>query len=79
MLTTGQAMQLAREAAGYSRRELSLAAGLSKNMVGAYESDRTQPSLYALISLADVLGISIDEYIGHQVKKKGRFSRGERS
>jgi transcriptional regulator with XRE-family HTH domain len=79
VLTTGQAMRLAREIAGYSQRGLSQAAGLSKNMVGMYEADRTQPSLYALISLADVLGISIDEYIGHQIKKKGRFTRGERS
>ena len=79
MLTTGQAMRLAREKVGYTQRGLSLAAGLSKNMVNEYEADRMQPSLYSLISLADVLGISIDEYIGHQIKNKGRFTRGERS
>ena len=76
MLTIQEAMRKAREAAGYTQKGLSCAAGLWKNAVCTYESGMSAPGLYAIIALADTLGISIDEYVGHQIKKVGRRKYG---
>lgn len=67
-LTTGEAMRQARESYGISQERLSKAAGLGRNAVNTYETDSSVPSIYAVIALADVLGISIDEYVGHTIK-----------
>ena len=69
-LTTGEAMQRARLRSGLTQRELAKAAGIAHTSVHNYEQDHTSPSLYNVIELADVLGISIDEYIGHRIKER---------
>lgn len=70
MLTIGQAMKKARLSAGVSRRVLAEAAGIHPQSLVEYELDRHAPGVFALVSLADALGLTIDEYIGHEVKER---------
>jgi DNA-binding XRE family transcriptional regulator len=50
-----------REAAGLTQRELAERAGVSRQLVGAVESDRHTPRVDAAISLAEVLGVEVTE------------------
>lgn len=62
--TIGQAMAKARRATGLSQTKLALRAGITPQTVYNYENDKTAPGIMNLITLADALCISIDEYIG---------------
>lgn len=66
-MTVGEATRAARERAGLSIGELSRKSGVSPTTIGTIESDHSEPKLVTIEILADVLGISIDEYVGHQV------------
>lgn len=43
--------------------------GVSRSTYANYESGRRAPDIDTLIHLADIYGISLDELIGHHVKK----------
>ena len=62
--TIGQAMAKARRARGLSQMKLSIRSGITQNSIVNYERDRVAPGIMNLMTLADVLCISIDEYIG---------------
>lgn len=68
-MTVGEAMTAARKKAGLSQEELAKISGLKCAMIGRYERDDTRPRIDNLELLADSLGISIDEYIGHEVQE----------
>jgi len=70
MLTTGQAIRAARKKAGLSQAKLGDAAGLARNMMTLYENDKVVPSVYVAITLADLLGITVDELLGHERKPR---------
>lgn len=55
-----------RERRGISRRVLSELCGLSKNMVAVYEAGETEPSLSALMAIADALDVSVDRLLGRE-------------
>lgn len=63
-----EAMREAREDAGMTREFLSRIARVPKTTLGSYETGAVTPSLYNIIALADALGLTIDEYVGHRVK-----------
>lgn len=67
-MTIGEAMRAAREKAGLSINKLSKISGVHAQNIGQYESDKVKPRIDTAEFLADALGISIDEYIGHEVK-----------
>ena len=67
-MTAGEAMKKAREKANYSKKELSNISGINAYNIGQYELDHVLPRIDVAEILADSLGISIDEYIGHEVK-----------
>jgi len=69
-LTIGEAMRAARLEAGIRQNKLAECAGIKHSLVSDYERDMRYPALPTLISLADVLGISIDEYIGRTPPKE---------
>lgn len=69
-MTIGEHMVAAREKHGLTRPQLARKAGLSSEIIGKYERDEHFPGLVNLLSLSDVLGISIDEYVGHKVGGK---------
>ena len=64
-------MRAAREAAGIRQAELARRAGLPKMTLSRLERDAHQGCISTIELLADALGLSIDEYIGHE-KRRGK-------
>lgn len=60
-------MRACRVLRGISVEELSKRAGVSKGTIYHSERDLTYPGVLVLTALADVLGVSLDEYIGRKV------------
>ena len=65
-MTRGQHMRACRIAAGLSLRELGEKAGVQFVTVCRLENDRHAGNIATIELLADALGVSIDEYIGHK-------------
>ena len=57
-------MRRLRAEAGLTQAELARAAGLSRQLVGAVEAGRHAPSVAAALSLAEVLGRSVEDLFG---------------
>jgi transcriptional regulator with XRE-family HTH domain len=76
----GARMARARQAAGYSQRELARELHISQRMIAYYESQSDHPPAHLLPRLAQVLGVTIDQLLGLDgVKAKGRANnRGSR-
>ena len=68
-MTTGEHMRKARNRAGMTMLELSKVSGVNYQTIYRSETDKTDTDIFTIICLADVLGISIDEYIGREVPK----------
>ena len=60
------AMLRARMWKEMSRAELSRRSGVNVTMLYNYETGKTVPGLLAVMSLADALGVSIDNYVGYR-------------
>ena len=67
-MTIAESMLKARKMVGLSQYELESVSGVNASCISKYESGKSSPSINAVVALADALGISVDEYIGHQVK-----------
>ena len=67
-LTIGQAIKRARKSKGISGKALAEKMGYHPNNVSKWETDQSYPRITTIIDMADVLGISIDELVGHEVK-----------
>lgn len=63
-------MRYARKKAGFKLTELSRRSGVGVVTIQGWENDRATPSIRNVELCADVLGLSIDEYVGH-VKQEG--------
>ena len=70
MDTIGNNMRLARKKTNLTLMKLAELSGISYQVINRYETDKTVPGVDKVEILADVLGISIDEYIGHDAKKQ---------
>jgi transcriptional regulator with XRE-family HTH domain len=68
-MTVGEAMRAAREKAGLTQNALATITGISPNSLNQYEKDKYLPRVDTAEMLADSLGISIDEYIGHGARE----------
>jgi transcriptional regulator with XRE-family HTH domain len=75
-MTVGEAMRAAREEAGLTQYELAAITGISPTSLNQYERDKHTPRIDMAEMLADTLGISIDEYVGH-VESKGSSPNAE--
>ena len=60
-------MRAAREEAGWSLVDLAAEAGISHGNLSYLERDCHAGTIGTIEALADVLGLTIDEYIGHRV------------
>ena len=60
----GQAMTRCREAAGLSIKELADLSGVSTGTISRWENERKNPNLDSMLLVCDVLGVSVDTYIG---------------
>lgn len=68
MIPIHEAMRKAREAKGLTRYKLAESAGVNQHSLVGYETGENAPGIFNLIALADALGLSLDEYVGHEVK-----------
>ena len=68
-MTMGEAMREARMKKGMTQIKLSEISGIVRNSICEYEKNKRTPNIVTVEVLADTLGISIDEYIGHEVRK----------
>ena len=69
-MTHAESMRIAREKAGLTIKELSEKAHVCENTLGNWENGHSLPRVDSAIIVADVLGISVAEYIGHRVKRR---------
>lgn len=67
MSSIGESMKKARKIKKLSQNKLAELAGIGQSSICLYERDEVYPNLVTLINLADVLKISIDEYIGRHI------------
>ena len=61
---TGAGLRLARQARGFSQQQLAGMAGVSRQAVSAVESGHSDPSLRVALSIAQALGLSVEELFG---------------
>ena len=69
-MTRGETMRMHRERARLTQCELAKLSGISQATICAVEIGRNSGgNLDTIELLADALGLSIDEYVGHKVVK----------
>lgn len=66
MIPIHEAMTKAREEKGWTKSKLSRVSGVPLTSVYSYETGMVLPGLLNLLSLADALDISLDEYVGRK-------------
>ena len=66
-MTVGMAMKQCREKKKISQAALANKIGISNMTISYWETDRCHPSLILLMSVADVLNVTIDELVGRKV------------
>lgn len=68
-MTMGESMRKAREKSGLTIKQLSEKSGHNISVISHIETEKVEPRIYTVVDLADTLGISVDEYIGHTSKE----------
>lgn len=66
-MTRGEHMRKARKRAGLTIEQLASRAGCAKNTIARCETQNKTMRIDTIELCADVLGISLDEYVGHEV------------
>jgi putative molybdopterin biosynthesis protein len=61
-------LEVLRKGRGLSQRQLALAAGITRQGIGAIESGRSQPSVVLALALAHALGTTVEELFGANVE-----------
>ena len=69
-MTRGEYARRARNNARFTQKELEKISGVPWYAIHRIESDKGTPKIDHIELLADALGLSIDEYIGHIVIRK---------
>lgn len=69
-MTRGQSMQAARKAAGMTQQQLADRSGVERVTIARLECDKHQGHIDTIVILADALGLSVDDYIGHERKAR---------
>lgn len=64
--TFGRRLARLRKTAGYTQRALAAEVEISQRMVAYYEAQTTRPPAQLLTKLADALGLSVDQLLGHR-------------
>jgi len=64
ILNFGQNLRRIRKKKGYTLAQLAEISGISKRMIGHYETQVKRPSIDKIKTLADALDLSLDELMG---------------
>lgn len=77
-MTRGEIMRMWREKRGLSQLELAELSGVTQKTIWALENNKNNGSVTTVELLSDALGLSIDEYVGHERKtyRGGRDKNG---
>lgn len=67
-MTQGECMRRARKRAGLTASQLSAMSGVPTQTISHLECDRLAGRIDTIELLADAMGMSIDQYVGHEVK-----------
>ena len=65
----GQILMNERKARNISQEKLAKAIGITQAQISYYEKDINEPSISICERLANFYGITLDELIGHELKK----------
>jgi transcriptional regulator with XRE-family HTH domain len=76
--TFGRRLARLRKEAGYSQRALADEIGISYRMVAYYEAQTTHPPANLLPTIADALGITVDQLLGHRAVRAKKSPTNER-
>lgn len=68
--TIGESMRRARKSRGITMDELAAKSGVAVSTIYRAEGNHGYPGVLVLTACADVLGVSLDEYIGREVRRK---------
>lgn len=71
-MTIGESIRRARKAKGWTIQKLSEKSGIHATTIWYWEKNKSQPTVFLLICIADVLEITLDELVGRKVKKEWR-------
>ena len=61
MNTLGKNIKTLRKRKGLAQWELAEEIGSAQNTISGWETDRTEPTIFSCIVLADYFGITLDE------------------
>lgn len=67
-MTIGERIKKARKDKGWTQAQLAAEAGTTSISISFYETGRMFPSVLNLISIADALGVTLDDLVGRKVK-----------
>lgn len=73
-MTMGECIRAARKKAGITVTELSRISGVPESTIWGYETSVAKRPIENMIAIADVLGLSLDELVGHE--RKGEMRHG---
>ena len=65
--TVGESMRACRESKGIRQTALADEAGIARTALSRYENDKQYPGALILITLADILDVTLDEYVGRDL------------
>lgn len=70
-MTIGENIRKLRKEKGWTQAELAFEADTNSLSISYYENGRALPSILNLISIADALGVTLDELVGRtKIKRK---------
>jgi transcriptional regulator with XRE-family HTH domain len=68
MKTFGQRFAELRKAKGYTQEQVAEKLGLSTQAISKWETDNSYPDISLLLSIAELLGTTVDELLGREKK-----------
>lgn len=68
----GKNLKYLRKEQGLTQSDISERLNIKRTMISAYEDGRSEPKLTGLITIADILNISVDDLLHWDIESRGR-------
>lgn len=68
----GKRIREVRENAGYNQKEFGSLLNIKQSTLSAYETDRMQPTISALVKIAEMFNVSLDWLCGIEKKEQDK-------